>query len=299
MSNSNPLDYLIPRLALKSLLYELSLSPKPGLVDRFNNGSHHDMNFYTFLDSALAFEPFFHRYYQAGKELAPTTDYRSLFLKSRAIGIEAEAAMFTATLGINTHKGANFSIALILIAAGYLVQRDGLTSWSENYTNELFDIIRQMTKDDLLKDFDGLEHKEKLTHGEKLFVKHGITGIRGEAINGYPILKDILMPYLRSKKDNLTEYSLLKALLLVMGHIEDGNIIHRGGFSSWEYVKHQALSLFNEELSEVNFLNALHEFDQDLIDKHLSPGGAADAMSLGIFLHLLETPADSLNNIKL
>lgn len=30
----------ISQLALKALLYEVSLSPKPGLVDRFDNGAH-------------------------------------------------------------------------------------------------------------------------------------------------------------------------------------------------------------------------------------------------------------------
>lgn len=289
MSNSNPLDTVIPPLALKSLIYELSLSPKPGLVDRFNNGSHNDMNFYTFIDSALSFEPFFKQYYQAGKELFPSSDLRSLFLSSREIGIEAEIAMFQATHGINTHKGANFSFALVLIAIGYTVQKDQLTSWSQAYTDEVFDMIRHMTEDDLLKDFDGVEKKTKLSHGEKLFLEHGIKGIRGEAANGYPILKDILMPYLRSIEGELNEYCLLKALLLVMGHIEDGNIIHRGGFQSWEYVKHQAIILFNEELEEDAFLQAMHEFDQDLIERHLSPGGAADILSLGVFLYLLET----------
>ena len=41
-------------LAVKSLLYELNLTPKPGLVDCHNNGAHNDMDFYTFLDSILS-----------------------------------------------------------------------------------------------------------------------------------------------------------------------------------------------------------------------------------------------------
>lgn len=49
----------ISQLALKALLYEVSLSPKPGLVDRFDNGSHDDMTFMTFVDSMMALSPFF------------------------------------------------------------------------------------------------------------------------------------------------------------------------------------------------------------------------------------------------
>ena len=42
-------------LTCRALLYEVSVTPKPGLVDRQNSGSHQDMDFYTFLDSAAAF----------------------------------------------------------------------------------------------------------------------------------------------------------------------------------------------------------------------------------------------------
>ena len=38
--------------ACRALLYEVSVTPKPGLVDRHNAGSHTDMDFFSFLDSA-------------------------------------------------------------------------------------------------------------------------------------------------------------------------------------------------------------------------------------------------------
>lgn len=284
----NNIHTTIPSLAIKALMYEVSLSPKPGLVDRFNNGSHTDMDFYTFIDSVFSFDPYFKEYYELGRELYPTDDVTELFLASRQIGIEAETAMFKATKGINTHKGANFSFALLLISIGYIMERDQLTTWSPAHTTEVFDLIREMTKDILLKDFDQLDGNKNLSHGEKLYLKHGITGIRGEAVSGYPILQHILMPYLRSADEPLTEYSLLKALLLVMGHIEDGNIIHRGGFEAWETVKMEALALYNNDEDVEAFLTAMHDYDALLIERHLSPGGAADALGLGIFLYLLE-----------
>lgn len=49
----------IAALATQSLLYEVSVTPKPGLVDRANNGSHPDMDFYTFLRSAATLTPWF------------------------------------------------------------------------------------------------------------------------------------------------------------------------------------------------------------------------------------------------
>lgn len=288
MDNVHSIHNRIPRLATKALMYEVSLSPKPGLVDRFNNGSHRDMNFYTFVDSVLSFEPFFKQYYELGRSLHQTEDLSELFSGSRRIGIDAEIAMFEATHGINTHKGANFSFALLLVAVGYIIERKQLSTWSASHTTEAFQLIRLMTKDILLKDFDDVHTREKLSHGERLYIEHGITGIRGEAVSGYPILQDVLMPYLRSLDDPILEHNLLKALLLIMGHIEDGNIIHRGGFEAWETIKMEALTLFNDPNEPSEFLEALHEYDQVMIERHLSPGGAADALALGIFLSLLE-----------
>ena len=56
---TNPLLKTISSYAEKALLYEVSLTPKPGLVDRYSNGAHHDMDFYTFLDSIVSLAPFF------------------------------------------------------------------------------------------------------------------------------------------------------------------------------------------------------------------------------------------------
>lgn len=294
MNKSQSLHLKIPQLALKALMYEVSISPKPGLVDRFNNGSHNDMTFFTFVDSVLSFESYFKQYYELGRELSDSSDVTLLFSGSRTIGIQAEKSMFEATHGINTHKGANFSFALMLVAIGYMVERHHLTHWSESDTQDMFQLIQQMTQDILLKDFDDIHLKTQLSHGEKLFVQHGITGIRGEAVSGYPILRDTLMPFLRSFNTQLTEYDLLKGLLLVMGHIEDGNIIHRGGFSAWEQVKAESIDLFNEPLNQDEFLKAMHDFDAKLIDRHLSPGGAADALGLGIFLYFLENMSASI-----
>ena len=53
-------------LGLKALLYEISLTPKPGLVDKFSNGSHADMNYQTFIDSSVAISQWFNELVYAG-----------------------------------------------------------------------------------------------------------------------------------------------------------------------------------------------------------------------------------------
>ena len=49
----------IAQCAQKALLYEVSVTPKPGLVDRNGCGAHRDMDFFTFLDSAVVLLPYF------------------------------------------------------------------------------------------------------------------------------------------------------------------------------------------------------------------------------------------------
>ena len=46
-------------LAQQAILSEISLTPKPGLVDKFSNGCHADMNYQTFVDSTAAISPWF------------------------------------------------------------------------------------------------------------------------------------------------------------------------------------------------------------------------------------------------
>ncbi|HEL0505729.1 TPA: triphosphoribosyl-dephospho-CoA synthase, partial [Streptococcus equi subsp. zooepidemicus] len=126
----------ISRLALKALLYEVSLSPKPGLVDQLDNGAHDDMSFLTFVDSALALAPFFKTYLDIGFYHAKE-DPGLIFERLRVSGIEAEQAMFSATKGVNTHKGVNFSLALLLGATGmYLASQPQLLAYVTAFTEE-------------------------------------------------------------------------------------------------------------------------------------------------------------------
>ena len=56
------------RLATQALLYEVATTPKPGLVDRENSGSHRDMDFFTFQASAAALQPYFAQCVRIGQQ---------------------------------------------------------------------------------------------------------------------------------------------------------------------------------------------------------------------------------------
>ena len=58
----------IGQSAVRALLREVAAAPKPGLVDRNGSGSHSDMDFMTFADSALALGPCFRACAREGLE---------------------------------------------------------------------------------------------------------------------------------------------------------------------------------------------------------------------------------------
>lgn len=282
----NPLLTHIPSLATKALYYEVAISPKPGLVDRFDNGAHSDMNFFTFINSIESLAPYFYSYYQLGFEHA--SDLASLFTKLRKQGVEAENKMLAATKGINTHKGANFSFAVLLGATGFYMQTHSFP-FSSKDTSAILKLVAKMTHHLVQYDFSKITQKDQLSHGEKLYMKAGTLGVRGEAAKGYPALSHLLLPFLRQHASYTdTETLLLRGLVLLMSQIEDSNLLHRGGTEGWQQVKQHSTSIYHSSLNNTDFNLALTKFNQELIKKNLSPGGAADLLGLGIYFSFLE-----------
>lgn len=101
----------VARLAVRALHAELCLYPKPGLVSPVDSGSHDDMDAGTFMRSMFALRHYFKKICLAGWNDAP-------FAQLKKLGIAAEVAMLKATCGINTHRGAIFSLGMLCASAG-------------------------------------------------------------------------------------------------------------------------------------------------------------------------------------
>lgn len=280
--------------AAYALVREINLTPKPGLVDRWDQGAHSDMDRQTFLKSVVALSPYFDRYIQIGYqqyEKAPQV----LFAALRQAGQEAEAAMFQATKGVNTHKGINFLMAVLLGALGqYLANQphllDDPTLWTDHDSQKVCLACQPLTSH--LADSDLMQIKKKdpatLSHGERLYLQHKITGPRGMVMSGFAPICNLALPFLRDQYQLGHPFVLvqLKTLLVLMGQIEDGNLIHRGGIQAWQAVKDQATSLLARPYSDI--IDDLSHYNQILIQQRLSPGGAADLLAITIFLAMLE-----------
>ena len=267
----------LAQAATDALLQEVNLAPKPGLVDPISTGAHKDMTKDTFYQSIEALRPYLLAYAEAGSRHNGTP--LDLFNELRALGKQAEAAMMAATNNINTHKGANFSFALVL----------GATAHTKGNIPEALHYCHLMTRHLIEVDFANLDQKEHLSYGEKLYVEHGITGIRGEAATGYPSLVKALDYYNTLDKYTPRHRDLL-LLLYLMTFVEDGNLIHRGGIDAYKQVQQEAQQLFEEAqtLPEAELANRLEDYDNVLIERNLSPGGSADLLSLTFFCHKIQ-----------
>lgn len=218
----------IGQKAYEALIEEVITTPKPGLVDLYSNGAHTDMDAGTFRRSAEALRPFFVSMAETG--LGKDGDPEDLFLTIRKTGLEAEKAMYAATGGVNTHKGIIFTFGLFCAAAGRLLQKEkGLTP--EN----LLDMQQRMTVRILSRELADLRRQPavhvQLSHGEQNLRRYGTTGIRGEAIAGYPDLFRIGLPVLQDGIRQNMDWNRVKlqTLLSLMAQTEDSNILSRGG----------------------------------------------------------------------
>lgn len=263
--------YLI-RYALRA---EVMTTPKPGLVDLKDSGSHTDMDFDLFMKSTDAIAPYLTVMFETGRQIE---DLKEVFAAIRRTGIEAERAMFESTAGVNTHKGMIFSMGIVAAAAGYCLKHSGCFSWER-----ILELSGLMCAETLEEDFRDMEQREPLTHGEKLYRKYGEKGIRGEAMTGFPVLRNAAMPAMRKNRDENENSRYLRVLTAVMSKLQDTNILTRGSFEDLAWLKQEAGKLLPEP-DEMR----LKELNAECIRKNISPGGAADMLACTILLDRLE-----------
>lgn len=273
-------EYIAVRAYL-ALLQEVKTTPKPGLVDRRNSGAHKDMDMRHFFASANALRPFFCRFAEQGY-LTRDIDPVETFARIRSIGMEAEEAMYAATHGVNTHKGAIFTMGLLCAACGRL----GPDKWqTENILAEIAAMAAGVVK----KDFADITKENAKTPGEHLYAAYGITGIRGQAEKGFPAIKDVGLPILKEglKKGLSLNDAGAVTLLHLLAVTEDTNIIHRTDVGTYESVRLEMKALLQS--TPFPSLDAIEALDDDFIHRNISPGGTADLLAATYFLFFLKS----------
>lgn len=259
------LPYVIGEAAAQALICELDTTPKPGLVDKNDSGAHRDMDYALMRRSIDSIRPYF---ISIAKDC-----FTSRFPDPEALsetGIQAERAMLTHTGGVNTHRGAIFSLGLAVAASSHL-----LASYDTVSDTELQKTISRIAKS---------LRQPQSTHGAQAKKRFGIPGALDHAQAGYPALFNLWLPFLRRTAND--ETANLKLLLKIMSVLEDSNIYFRKGKETAIEIKATAAATL-EKFSVAQ----LSELNRDFIIRNISPGGAADMLALTLFISsIIKTP---------
>lgn len=326
------LPYIIAHLATQALQAELDTTPKPGLVDKDNNGAHRDMDHALMQLSINTLHPYFVRLALLG-----FADTLPSHTSIRDAGIEAEKAMLAATNGVNTHKGALFSMGLAVVAAAYEEKKAAANKeerGKEGRKEERGKEREKEEREDSLVSIENLTPIESIasplsslqltikalaasfpdtsgTHGSKAkLLSNGTTTIKGALDNareGYEKLFAEWLPFYNERRKNHDAHALHKTLLRIMCDLDDTNVIYRTNVATAEEVKQEARALLAsfeeayaaedkekcasaiEEKCASAELLALKDMDRRYTERNISPGGAADMLSLTVFIGSIQT----------
>ncbi|MBV8100889.1 MAG: triphosphoribosyl-dephospho-CoA synthase [Verrucomicrobia bacterium] len=321
-------------LARQALIAEAELTPKPGLVDRRGPGTHTDLSLDLMRRSAFAIEAFIRLMAFQSMNEQPSPRLRATLA---ATGRAAETAMLRVTNGSNTHKGAIWTLGLLAAAAAVgrdelpLVRgRDAASQFnfgaiaiartasqiaSFDVRNEsapkadVSDIAIAASERQLVRhslgDVGTPNPKRRtpnapLSHGQIVATKFGVTGARGEAINGFPDIIEVGLPVLRARRSaNAPEpVARLDALVAIMSRLDDTCLLYRGGKLALQAAKQGAAAVLAAGgAGTPPGRKCLLALDRQLLELGVSPGGSADLLAGTLFLDAVERHQNSLTSV--
>jgi len=260
--------------AVAALIEEAELTPKPALVDRRGNGAHHDLDLERLRLSAGALRDGFAAIARAASGAEPSLRLREQLGR---IGREMERRMLAATDGSNAHRGAIWTLGLLVAAAA---QRR-----SESHPASIAATAAALAR---LPDRFA---PRPLSNGERARLRFGATGARGEAQAAFPHAILVGLPTLRAARGRGVpeDCARLDALMAIMASLDDTCLLHRGGRAALQAAKAGAWAVLAEGgTASPAGLQRLHRLHDELMRLWASPGGSADLLSVTLFLDLLE-----------
>lgn len=251
--------------ALRALLYEVSLTPKLGLVEIPNSNSHKDMDFFTFIDSASELKWYFDSFYTLAK-----LSKRNDFIRLKKLGQIAEKAMFEVTNNINTHKGALFLFAIMIFACSKSEDELSLENISK-ITKELCVNLCQNELNNNLNSIGGI-----------CFQRFGIKGVRDEVEQGFLNTFKAYEFFLKQSK-----YKELRTLFYITSIIDDTSLLKRCNYDIDKYNKIKNTCKKLSLRKDKNYIKIIKKLNYIYVKDNLSFGGSADILSLVLFIDLL------------
>ncbi|MBR5047620.1 MAG: triphosphoribosyl-dephospho-CoA synthase [Eubacterium sp.] len=264
-----------------SIIDEILLTPKPGLVDDYKDKDGPEKE--IFLDSARTISPYLTEMFFIGYNWKEEPE--GLYDKILPIGREAESAMYETTDGFNTHKGMIFTMGIISAAAGY-----DLASRGENHITSILTISESIMKEPMRRHYEGVKDHRPTTQGERLYGLYGFKGIRGEAEEGFPIIRKVSYPAMREYRRRFPDPEqnsaiLSNVLLQIMTALQDTCIISTSDPGGLRWVQNRAryiLALGGAFTRE--WMDELWDMREDCSRIKISPGGSGDILAATLFL---------------
>lgn len=269
--------------AQRALLYEVLAWPKPGLVDPVEHGAHPDMDVFTFINSSLSLRRYLSQAATLGLHGRPA-DYPLMFKELREFGKRAEQAMFTATGGVNTHKGAVFSLGIMTLAVADSWRRCGKVDLAAVQVT-----VKKLLAGLVQTDLQAQPAAKQRTAGERQYQQYGLTGIRGEAQAGYPTVFNHGLPTMLATAGDWNQ-RIIQTMLVLARYTEDSTLVKRAGdpaILDWKNAR------VDECLAAGGITTAagrakLAQLEREFTSRHLSLGGTADLVIVAIFLTLVK-----------
>jgi triphosphoribosyl-dephospho-CoA synthase len=266
--------------AVWALIQEAELTPKPALVDSRGSGPHDDMDLRLLICSANTL----HGTFRAMAEQA-FGGLHSTNLGNRlaALGRKGEQEMLRVTSGVNTHRGAIWTLGLLCSSAAMINASERSAIMICTQAAKIARSLCETTP-------------QTSSHGSMARLRYGVRGARGEAEDGFPHLLRAALPMLRrSRAEGLMEtHARLNALLALVARLDDTCLLHRGGVTALDTAKTGARKVLScGGVSSLEGMRALCDLDRDLNTLRCSPGGSADLLAATLFVDRMEEQAFS------
>jgi triphosphoribosyl-dephospho-CoA synthase len=246
---------------VRGAFMELYLTPKPGLVDLSDNGSHPELSV-SRMESSLKIVS---RYLV---DLSDALCCGEDFAAQMRLGTAAERAVLR-TVGTTCHKGYIFLSGLLLSASARAPRHDE-GSLRESIAGLAGQFFAQV---------DPL-------HASKSRVRHRFQGggIRVEALTGLPCLFDEALPVFR--REMATGGNRGSAVFAMLGRlmqtVEDTTTLERCGRAGLKMLREDGRNLERLVADRDDFIAFLSERNSHYVRRNLTMGGVAGLLALAL-----------------
>jgi triphosphoribosyl-dephospho-CoA synthase len=255
-------------LAVRALIEEAELTPKPALADDRGGGVQEGLSVSLMRRSAHCLEPFFELSALISLEQIPTQTLRE---ELGTIGRWAEHSMLQCTDQVSTHRGAIWVFGLLVSAAAM-----GAAS-----AEAIAETARQIA---CLPDRNA---SKKEIHGLQATRPYRSTGAGAEAQAGFPSIIAAGLPRLHLSReiDESETLARLNALLAIMTGLNDARLLQQGGQAALKTAQVGAASILEAGgIARPEGWKLFQQLDRDLLALKSSPRGSADMLAATIFI---------------